>query len=613
MTANFVVSANRDIWMPNVRKLFAIDSYIYHVLEREGRLSDYQEIEVAPTSRSSREDFIHDHEFVDRKFHQYQDLLAERLDELHGTSHGNYFWRKAMALGLLRHVTFCYDLFQACERYLNVAIHKCRVLDHESFVIPDDFDSHRQVFQHTNLGQEQLFSVYCDLFHPGRFVPWKGVVPPTSQSSELRKPGLRGLFSRLVPNRIARVFSAILDSPARLAYEMIGWFLRIRSPQIGIIGCLFSPEHRHRLAVKSVGRIQAIPLPRMPVFKSTPQWDKRDQLVREDSGFDRFDKFVFECLRHGMPRIFVEDFSESYAHINRHFNRYPNLRWGVCEIWISHTLSSLSMAVLSQREVKHICNEHNYLSYFFVGSNLKYQAQLSDEFVTIGWVNSSIPKLVRGASLFQWIENKCSRIKDIDILLICGLPMMRTPEINSAYGDSGAYGALQYFDMNKRFLAKLNDDTLGKLYLRPYPKNATRDWLTWDSSFMLSPYIKKVKRYDDSASSGKLLIQRSRLVVTNYLSTSYLESIIADIPSVFLWNQDSYLFTDEHKGVFDTLIYAGICQTSPEDAARHVNKIKDDPQRWWCSPAVQRAREIFLEANIGQPETMIQYLLAKAK
>jgi putative transferase (TIGR04331 family) len=613
MTANFVVSAHREIWMPNVRKLFAVDSYIHHVLEREGRLSDYQEIEVAPASRSTREDFIHDHEFVDRKFHQYQDLLAKRLDELHGTNHGNYFWRKAMALGVLRHVTFCYDLFQACERHLNVALHDCRLLDQESFVIPEDFDSHRQIFQHTDLGQEQLFSVYCDLFHPGRFVSWKGVMQPTSQSSELRKPRLRGLFSRLVPNRIARVFSVILDNPARLANEVIGWFLRIRSPQIGIIGCLFSPEHRHRLAVESVGRIQTIPLPKTPIFTSSPQWNMRDLLVREDPGFDRFDKFVLACLRHGMPKMLVENFSKTHAHIKRHFNRYTDLRWVVCEIWIGHSLSSLSMAVLSLGRVKHIYNEHNYLSHFFVGNNLKYLVPLADQFATLGWGDSSIPKLVRGASLFQWIENKRSRIKDIDILLICGLPMARAPEINASYGDSGAYRALEYFDLNARFFASLGDETLRTIYCRGYPSSVVRGWAIWDSTFMLERYIKKLKTYDDSANSAKLLMQRSKLIVSNYLSTAYLEAIIADIPSVFLWNRATNMFLGKYANAFDALIASGICQTSPEEGARFINKIKDDPDKWWRSSVVQKSRQIFLDANIGNPETMIEYLLTKQR
>ena len=126
----------------------------------------------------------------------------------------------------------------------------------------------------------------------------------------------------------------------------------------------------------------------MPVFTSTPQWEMRNQLVRENQSFNRFDKFVFACLRHGMPKIFIEDFSKACEHIKRYFDRYPDLCWGVCEDWIGHALSSLSMAVLSQRRVKHIYNEHNYLAHFLDGNNLKHLEPLTDEFVTLGWGDS---------------------------------------------------------------------------------------------------------------------------------------------------------------------------------------------------------------------------------
>lgn len=612
--SNFVVSAFRDIWIPRSKKIFAIDYYIRHVLEREGCLSDYVEIEVAPVSRSTRGEFIEDHDFVDHKFHQYQGLLAQRLDEVHGTSYGTTFWRKALSLGLLRHVAFCYDLFKVCENHLNVALHDCRVLDQASFIVPEDFDAHRQIFQHTDLGQEQLFSVYCRLFHPGRFSSWREVADLPNQSAKLSKPQMRASLWQLIPNRVARGVAAILDNPARVIYEIIGWFLRIRTPRVGIIDCHFSPEHRHRLAIESAGRMQTIPLPKIPSLTSIPQWNLRDLLIREISTFDRFDKFVFACLRHAMPKIFVEDFSHAYTHIDIHFDRYPALRWAVCEGWIGHTLPSLSLAVLSQRGVKHIYNEHNYLSYFFVGSNLKYLAQLTDEFVTLGWDDPSIPNLIRGASLFQWVKKDHGHNKkEHDILFICGLPMARAPEINAGYGDSGAYRALEYFDMNRRFLEGLGEDTLGKLYFRSYPSWAIRDCLTWDPAFVLAPYISKAKTYDASTSMGKLLMQRSRLVVINYVSTSYLESIIANIPTVFLWNRDTNLFTERHMGAFDTLIESGICQTNPENAATFINNIKGNPEEWWQSAAVQNSRREFLKANIGEPDVMIQYLLTKAR
>jgi len=594
--SNFVITTLKSAWIPDAKRLFAADPYIAHVLEREGRLSEYEEIQVARAPRMTREEFQRDHEFVDRKHSQYISILVRRLDELHGTSHGEYFWRKALSLAILRHVSLCYDLFQSCEANFNPVLHDCRVLDEGSYFIPVDFDDHRRIFQNTDFGQEQLFSVYCGHFYPGQFGPWQGDAPSPSTEPKSTWIQSKGWWKRLTLRRIV---------------SRLRRFLWARSPQVGIMNSYFSAEYMSRLILESRGRIQNIPLPELPPSTSIPQWEAREKLVCEEPNFDRFDKFVFACLLHGMPKIFVEDFQQVYARINLYFDHYKSLRWVVCEAWIGHTLPSLALAVLRQRGVKHIYNEHNYLSYFFVGSNLKYLAPLVDEFVTLGWEDPSIPNLVRGASLFQWVEKGSICDKEHEILFVVGCSIPHVPEINAAYGESGAYRALAHFEMNQRFLARLGEETLKKLYVRPYPSWKTRDWLIWDQSFAMAAYLKKVKAYDEVSISGRLLMQQSRLVVVNYLSTSYLESIIADIPTVFIWNKDTNLFTEKHMGVFNALIETGVCQTNPEDAADFINRIKDRPEEWWHSKAVQKSRKVFMDENIGNPEVMIQHLLAK--
>jgi putative transferase (TIGR04331 family) len=338
---------------------------------------------------------------------------------------------------------------------------------------------------------------------------------------------------------------------------------------------------------------------------------RRESLCREESDFDRFDRFVFACLRHAFPRLFVEDFALAYSILDKYFAQKSSLRWVVCEWWIGSNCSALAMAVAKSRGIRHLCNEHNYLSYFFVGSSLKYIVPLVDEFVTLGWSDIHFPSVTKGASLFPWGSGESCRKKEHDILLVCGLPLAHVPEVTSSYGDSGAYRALSYFTMNKRFLAALGNDTLKMLYFRSYPKALTGNWLIWDQAYALSAEIANVKSFDADSASSRELMKKSALVVVNYLSTAYLEAIIADIPTIVIWNQDTNLFSEHYLHVFDSLIEAEICQVDPDAAAALVNRIKQDPMAWWRSPKVQRGRQSFLDANIGDPEVMMDYLLKK--
>ena len=71
MKINFVVSVFNKVWVEGSRKLFATDPYIHHFLEKGGSLDKYEEVEVLPSPRSTREELIADHNIVDQKYQKY--------------------------------------------------------------------------------------------------------------------------------------------------------------------------------------------------------------------------------------------------------------------------------------------------------------------------------------------------------------------------------------------------------------------------------------------------------------------------------------------------------------------------------------------------------------
>ena len=113
--------------------------------------------------------------------------------------------------------------------------------------------------------------------------------------------------------------------------------------------------------------------------------------------------------------------------------------------------------------------------------------------------------------------------------------------------------------------------------------------------------------------SAKLLMRESELVVIDYISTAYLEALIMNIPTIFFWDPNSCYLNEDNLNFFDSLIAVGICQTDPIKAAMFVESIMVDPQAWWMSESVQQAKNDFLNANIGEPDVMIKYLLGLSK
>jgi putative transferase (TIGR04331 family) len=594
MKANFLVSAHPGARIPGARELFVTDPYVRHALEVSGELARYESVTVAPPSRATREAFERDHDFVDARHRRYVPILAERLNEVHGMRRTPAFWQKALSLALLRHVTFCYDLFQACEAHLRPAEHDCRILAEGSFFVPDDFNSHRRFFQHTDYGQEQLFGVYCRLFHPGAFAEWTGrhAWPAVSHSSTVATRG--GTWkARLHPKRVLRRA------------------LRMRAPTLGIVNSYFSQDNVERLLVESRGRIQTIALPRAQPGKAPLDWSKRERLCRAEASFDRFDRFVFAALRHGMPRAFVEDTPSLLEGLERFFAAYPKLRWVVSEAWIGDMHTAFALAVLVERGVRHIYNEHNYLAHPFFGNNLKYIMPLVDECATLGW-QSENTKIVPGASLFPWVDGP--RRHDADgLLYISGLPQVRAPEINASYGEAGAVNAPRYLDFVRRFFAGLSDSTLREITFRGYPARHAGTMQAYDLRRWLDAPLKKIAAVDDMAPSARSLMRRARLVVVDYLSTAYLEAMMLDVPTVFFWNPDAYYLEAGHREFFARLASVGVCQTDPLEAASFVERIRPDPERWWRSAPVREARSAFLGENMGEPRALVDHLLRRSR
>ena len=613
MRSNFVVSAYRNIWISGSKAIFVPNPYILHVLRRDEMTSAYENIEVAIVRRKNQEEFQRDHDFVDLKFRKYRDILSARLDEIHGTDYEDTFWNKVLSLSLLRHITHCYELFLECEENFSPSKHDCLLLANNSFKTPFDFDAHRNYFLDSDLGREQLFSVYCQLFHPGFFNFFQ---PPKSSGIAFRRilkiknkiNDLRGRINlRKITTKLKLLSKQVISSKLGL--------INLEEIQVGILDCSFRHESIGVLVDQSKGRIRPIVRPKVKNSSKDLNLIQRKLLSRIDPSSDRFDRFFFATLEHSMPRLYVEDFSQNYNKFYSYFKPYSGLRWVVCEWWIGSALSSFALAVLGRLGVKHISAEHNYISHCFVGANYKYLAPLADEYLTLGWRDPQYSNIVQGSSLYEWTDASFGERnkKEHDILFLMTAPIAYLAEMSAAYGgQDGAFGAITYFDWNRRFLTELGDDVLKDLYIRAYPLRALKNWLVWDAAFELKSFIYKAKFFDNNQPiSSKSLISKSRLVIVNYTATSYLESIMSNVPTIFFLPKNCKFLNEKYKNIFKELIEVGICQTSPEDAAKFVRSIRDNPEEWWGSQRVKICKDRFLEENIKKPVILINYLLKK--
>lgn len=107
---------------------------------------------------------------------------------------------------------------------------------------------------------------------------------------------------------------------------------------------------------------------------------------------------------------------------------------------------------------------------------------------------------------------------------------------------------------------------------------------------------------DDGRHPGTIAASRSRLVVHNYLGTSWLETLAMDVPTVCFFDTGSFAPRESAKPFVDALTGVGILHHSGRDAARFVNSLGGTPDPWWNSTEVQEARRAFVSryANFSE-------------
>ena len=87
---------------------------------------------------------------------------------------------------------------------------------------------------------------------------------------------------------------------------------------------------------------------------------------------------------------------------------------------------------------------------------------------------------------------------------------------------------------------------------------------------------------------------KSRLVVTDHPSSTYLLGLSANVPSVLFWDPNLFEMKPEAEVYFEKLRQVGILWHSPEEAAEKVASIYCDPWVWWGTKEVQDARMSFI-------------------
>jgi len=586
---NFVVSNLKNIWIKNSKKLYLSDPYIYHFLERENDIINFEKVEFAKYLRKTKKDLQDDSDYVDSKYEKYIKIISKRLNKIHNKNYELSFWKKSLSMGFIRYITTLYNMFKTCENYFDLNKHDCNILSNHSYITPNDFEDHRAIFQNSDFGQEQIFSIYINLFYPKTF-----------SKIELINPLLK-------TKKISFLNKIKNNYKLKTLYQNIKYRTLNRGIKIGILGSYFSKKNISKLLKESKNNIGLLNIPKLSYNSNKPLNNRfRKILSFCEEDFDKFDKFFFTSLFYCFPKIFIEEFIDFEKLFLKRIKNFKSLNYIVSENWISDTQNSIFLALAKSRSVRHISNEHNCFFHPFAGSYLNHVIDMSDFFTTLGWNDASNKKIIKSGSLFEF-SIKQKKIKKHNILFISGAITAKATHFSGAYGYCEEK-AMNSVNFNISFFKNLRNNTLNKITYRGYPSERLSHIQLFNKEFFYRDIQEKFIKSNKNVSSKKQMSE-SKLVIIDYISTAYIESILMNIPTVFFWDKNSYYLNDKNKHFFKPLIEVGICQTSPKEASLFIEKIKDNPNIWWNSLEVRNAKQTFISKNLGSPQLLLDFLI----
>jgi putative transferase (TIGR04331 family) len=317
------------------------------------------------------------------------------------------------------------------------------------------------------------------------------------------------------------------------------------------------------------------------VFKEKIKYTRNFDGVRQDklniNAKDNFEKFIESYLFSMIPVAYLESYfflSKKAKSINQNpkiiFTAISHYNNELFKVWASSQVENNSKLFIT---------EHGGAIPYKFSLMTEHEAKIADKKIVwhkkidINQVQLSPTKVIRRRF------DSTSR----SVILLIGL---ESPKY-SYFVQSGPVSSLVLddFESNISLVNLLSSDALINLKVRP----------ALDQGWNLR------LRYSDELGIDKISnhgaidedIKNSKLVVCTYPSTTFLEAMLSNTPTVLVYSKEVWELRPEFGELLKRLKKVKIVFIDSESAANHINDISYDPRIWWDNYETLEARKYF--------------------
>lgn len=507
---------------------------------------------------------------LDQTYETFLGLLTDALNALHGENMGRRYWRILIGIWLHYYLSSLLDRWYWVITALDKFPKGSTIgLAKESFQTPRDTIHHAELLK----GDRYNLQLYT------RTLEFLGVLFTDYRSVPYERPSAKS------PKK-----ESVIEFPKAQIRNLIDWATYKASSPVFLRSSYFSWQQEKELFLRSKGLISTIykPVQQLPEIKF--DHELRGKLGSFLPQEQYFAGAALKFLPEEIPQCFIEGYNALRIYGERGFPKHPKVIFSVGAYWYDEPFKEW-VGRCAKKGSKVVGSQHggNYGSLQWHPGE-EHEICISDRYYTWGWdkLKEAPDKVV------PFFATKFTRLKKKPYShnghnLKDGILMTITSEPRYALSLAFRPSQMQrYLNQLRVFIAALNESARSCLTIRTHHEE--HGWQITDrlndihanfDSNLKIPFLKK--------------LANCRLFVSDYLGTTWLESLALGKPSIFFFDLKEIVLRKEAIPYYDELKSVGVLFDDPIPAATVVNMVLDDPQSWWMESERQRVIQRFTD------------------
>lgn len=553
-----------------------------HLYGREDRHPSHNQ-QIVPYHWDDRSKLQEDLNYIDSLHESLLEHLTTTLNLYHQIDRPKSYWRIIFGPWLMYYLIVLFDRWEclrvAFESFGDMRVYAIEELDLQN--PPLDYECFTVQAQNSDSWNHTIFLRIIKSFYTDKCDIHEKNIKNLEQDVCIRKSVTgRYVFLSTFKNRVIRHFLATLDS-------LLG--LMCSKYDIMFFKAYFSPKAliKINLALRQIPRVfeQEFKWPILDGGYPLNQVGKsnRASLKLSRRAESNFEAFVSDQIIRDIPHAYVEGFSYLLQKTKK-INIQTKVICAATALW-DNEIFKVWAAEKVLKGVKLVVVEHGG-GFPAPNERLLFEEKICDKKVTgaapYHVKHVRIPPSKLASVSFKGAKNYCSVIAN-DMSRYC---------VNAAVNGPISGQVLQSFSMVCDLYSVLDKEVQLSFKVKAPPN---RGW-------------RIEQRYIDKLGSSKVytetsyhkVIARSRIIICTYPQTTLSEAMASGVPTILLYPAHLWGVIAELNPLLELMKSNKMIFTDYSAAAKHLNAIWLNPEIWWESADVIKAREEFFRCCLDR-------------